>query len=154
MPYLIDGHNLIPHIPGLKLQDLDDEKHLTEMLDAFCRKSRKTMTVYFDQGQPGGLPVQKLGNVTVRFVRQGITADEGLFKHLKRLGGAARNWTVVSSDREVIANARSCHARMVSSADFARDLLKTLEGRDGAKTEDVHLNEDEIQGWLDLFGGE
>ena len=31
MPYLIDGHNLIPKM-GLKLADLDDEMQLIELL--------------------------------------------------------------------------------------------------------------------------
>jgi hypothetical protein len=41
MPYLIDGHNLIPKIPGMNLGDVDDETQLIEMLQEFCRRRRK-----------------------------------------------------------------------------------------------------------------
>ena len=37
MPYLIDGHNLIPKVRGLSLQSMDDEMELVELLQEFCR---------------------------------------------------------------------------------------------------------------------
>ena len=55
MPYIIDGHNLIPRIPDLSLQDIDDEMQLVEMLQDFCRISRKKVEVYFDNAPPGQL---------------------------------------------------------------------------------------------------
>ena len=36
MPYLIDGHNLIPKL-GLRLESLDDEMELIAILQEFCR---------------------------------------------------------------------------------------------------------------------
>ena len=35
MSYLIDGHNLIPKIPGLTLRQMDDENELIEILQRF-----------------------------------------------------------------------------------------------------------------------
>jgi hypothetical protein len=32
MPYIVDGHNLIPKVPGLNLQDMEDELQLVELL--------------------------------------------------------------------------------------------------------------------------
>ena len=37
MPYLIDGHNLIPKVAGLSLKAVDDEMQLIELLQEFCR---------------------------------------------------------------------------------------------------------------------
>ena len=71
MPYIIDGHNLIPKIPGLSLQEMDDEQHLLEMLQEFCRRQRKQVEVFFDNAPPGGVRARNLGLVTARFVRQG-----------------------------------------------------------------------------------
>ena len=39
MPYLIDGHNLIPKL-GLRLDSLDDEEQLIPRLQEFCRLRR------------------------------------------------------------------------------------------------------------------
>ncbi len=120
MPYLIDGHNLIPKVPGLSLQEMDDEQHLLEMLQEFCRRQRKQVEVFFDNAPPGGVRARNLGSVTARFVRQGTTADDAIRKRLANLGRAARNWTVVSSDQAVQAEARAVQAQPMPSESFAR----------------------------------
>ncbi|MBP1702274.1 MAG: hypothetical protein H6Q38_1381, partial [Chloroflexi bacterium] len=43
MPYIVDGHNLIPKIPGLSLRAIDDEMQLIELLQEFCRVQRKAL---------------------------------------------------------------------------------------------------------------
>ncbi len=57
MLILIDGHNLIPKIPGMSLADLDDENQLIPLLQTYCRKRRNTVEVYFDRA-----PVGRAGN--------------------------------------------------------------------------------------------
>ena len=42
MPFLIDGHNLIPKL-GLRLDSFDDEVELINKLNEFCRITRKTL---------------------------------------------------------------------------------------------------------------
>jgi hypothetical protein len=94
--------------------------------------------------------------VKARFVPQGGSADAAIMARLARLGGEARNWTVVSSDRQVIAAARARQAASLSSADFAARLVQTLsEAPQGADAETgMELSEAEIGEWLELFGGE
>ena len=53
MPFIVDGHNLIPKVPGLNLQDMEDELQLVELLQEFCRINRKQVEVYFDNAPPG-----------------------------------------------------------------------------------------------------
>ena len=53
MPLIIDGHNLIPKIPGLSLQAIDDETQLVELLGEYCRLSRRQVEVFFDNAPPG-----------------------------------------------------------------------------------------------------
>lgn len=157
MPYIIDGHNLIPKIPGLSLDVIDDEQKLIEMLQEFCRRRRKRVDVYFDNAPPGGMRVRKLGVVTARFVRSGQTADDAIRTRLKRMGRSARNWTVVSSDRRVQASAQAVKARVESSELFSEVLLQTLgwgpQERDKPQGE-APLSPDEVESWLRLFGGE
>jgi predicted RNA-binding protein with PIN domain len=155
MPIIIDGHNLIPRIPGLSLQSVNDETQLIEMLQEYCRKSRKKIEVFFDNAPPGTPRARTYTNLTARFIREGMTADHAIRGKLKRLGREARNWTVVSSDHEVQSAARAARATVVSSDDFARRLLQTLAGSpvEGENPERP-LSEEELDDWLTLFGEE
>jgi len=150
MPYLIDGHNLIGKIPSLTLDDLDDEKELILLLQSYCQEVRKDAEVYFDHSSSGHARAQVHGRVTARFVRSGETADQAIARRLKRLGNAAANWTIVSSDREVLAAAKRARARTLSSESFSQELLAG-QSSDGA-VDSPKISEDEIEDWLKLFG--
>lgn len=155
MPYIIDGHNLIPKVPGLSLQEVDDEQHLIEMLQEFCRRQRKQAEVFFDNAPPGGVRALSLGSVTARFVRQGVPADDAIRKRLKNLGRAARNWTVVSSDHAVQAEARAAQAQVASSEAFARLLVRVLREAPADMDErETAPNPEELDEWLQLFGSD
>jgi len=152
MPYIIDGHNLIPRVPGLSLDEIDDETRLVELLQEFCRRDRKRVEVFFDRAAPGGSRLRKYGCVTARFVRHGSTADEAIEGRLRRLGGEARNYTVVSSDHSVQSAARSVKARVINSADFVNILFSSnAETADDSQREKTSLSQSEVDEWLDLF---
>jgi len=153
MPYIIDGHNLIPKVPGLSLGEIDDEMLLVEILQEFCRRQRKQVEVFFDQAAPGGVRARKFGCVTARFVSQGRTADTVIKDRLMRLGGEARNYSVVSSDRAVQASARAARARVVSSEEFAGSILSKgiNKPEDFGGLDDAPVSGDEIDEWLELF---
>ena len=55
MPYLIDGHNLIPKL-GLRLDSIDDESELIAILQEFSRRERRQVEVFFD-----GAPAARAG---------------------------------------------------------------------------------------------
>ena len=150
MPYLIDGHNLIGKIPSLNLDDLDDEKELIQMLQRYCQEMGKDAEVYFDHSASGHARAQVHGRVTARFVRSGETADQAMARHLKRLGNAAANWTVVSSDREVLSAAKRSRARVLSSENFSQELL--AENTSAGSAVSPAISNDEIDDWLKLFG--
>jgi predicted RNA-binding protein with PIN domain len=155
MPYLIDGHNLIPKVAGLSLGDIDDEVQLIEQLQEFCRLQRKQVEIHFDNAPAGQPRARVYGPVTARFTRAGKSADQSIQEHLTRLGKAARNWTVVSSDRSVQVSARAARAQVMSSEAFAALLRRALEGGPASaeQSPDADLPPDELQDWLDLFGG-
>jgi predicted RNA-binding protein with PIN domain len=157
MPFLIDGHNLIPKL-GLDLNSFDDENELVMRLNEYCRLSRKgNIEVYFDNAPPGGPESRKVGLITAHFVRRPLIADEAIRLRLKKLGRAARNWSVVSSDRRVQAEARAAGATVISSDEFAATVIDTLRvgppPRDhplpGAKP--GGMSERELNEWLALF---
>ena len=153
MPYLIDGHNLIGRMPGISLKDLDDEKMLISRLQSFYQQVHKPMEVFFDQAPPGMQGRRKYGMLTVVFVRKGKTADDAIRDRLRQLGKTAANWVVVSSDRQVQGEAHSHHASVISSDEFARQVLVAGHGADrgGSDKPVPPQTEDEMQDWLDLF---
>ena len=153
MPYIIDGHNLIPKIPGMSLQDIDDEIQLVNLLQEFCRIRRKQVEVYFDNAPPGSPEARNFGRVVARFVRQGRTADQAIQMKLKRLGGEARNWTVVSSDGEVQANARTARAKIITAEVFAQRVFEALgDTADSYLEPESDLSPEEVENWMQIFG--
>lgn len=153
MPIIIDGHNLIPQIPGIELSDVDDEAKLIRRLKAYCDRSNRRATVYFDSGFPGMDRRSPSRNLTVHFVLPPRTADDAIIEHIQRLGREAPNWTIVSDDREIQAEARYARARLMSSSAFAQSLTspasEALEYEEEKPVEPV--NADEIQEWEQLF---
>jgi uncharacterized protein len=154
VPFIIDGHNLIPKIPGLELRDVDDELQLIKMLQEFCRIQRKKVDVYFDNAPPGSTRSRHFGSVTAHFIRQGYSADQAIQDKLKQLKRAAVNWTVVSTDHKVQSFARLAGAQVCSSEQFAANLIEILSRRDGEEPDDDQgdLSPDDLQEWLRLFG--
>ena len=150
MRYLIDGHNLIPNLPGLSLESLDDEQELIQRLQVFCAQGGHQVEVYFDNAPPGQAGKRPFGQVTAHFVRAGSTADAAIARRLISLGRAARQWCVVSSDRSVQAAARAAQAKVQSGLEFA---LRMQAPPAAAKAEDADtpLSPDEVDEWLEIF---
>lgn len=149
MPYLIDGHNLIPKL-GLRLDSIDDENELIAILQEFCRRDRKQVDVYFDGAPAAHAGTRRLGAVTAHFVRLGTTADTAIRNRLKTLGRSAKNWTVVSSDRQVQAEAHAARAEIVSSDSFAA-MLKQARDAAPKASGNRKLSDDEVNEWMRLF---
>ncbi len=156
MPYLIDGHNLIPKLPGVSLSDIDDEKRLIEILQEFARhKPGKRIEVYFDRRAPGARRTHTFGNIRAHFIAPPADADAAIISRLKKLGGAARTWTVVSSDRRVQAAAREAGARVLQAEEFTRQIRAANSATRSSplpsqKTQ-ANLSPEEIDEWEALF---
>lgn len=154
MPYLIDGHNLIPKL-GLRLEAFDDELELIARLNEFARFSRKTgLEVYFDGAPPLQAGSRKIGLVQAHFVRQGKIADDAIRDRLLALGKRAKNWVVVSSDRMVQANARAAHATLLSAEEFAAQMQSVARAGPPADEKSAAMSAEELAGWQALFSGE
>jgi len=165
MLYLIDGHNLIPKIPGMSLKDINDEQELIDLLKRYCAARQHNVEVFFDKAPAGYAGTRAYGRVTAHFVRDTNIADNAIRARLNALGAAARNVSVVSSDRQVQAEARSHYAAVISSDGFAAELVAFLPAADDpgksrpkkrAKKDssEVQLSQAELDEFLRLFGGE
>ena len=151
MPYMIDGHNLIPKVRGLSLQNPDDELELIKRLQTFCRVRRQAVEVYFDKAATGRSGTTNFGMVKAHFVPQNSNADTAIRQALKRLARKARNWQVVSSDRQVQAEARSAHAAVITAEEFAAQLEEALVQAVKSPPGGQGLSSDEVDAWLELF---
>lgn len=151
MTLIIDGHNLIPHIPGIDLADPDDEAKLIRLLQDYCRVRRKKGVVFFDRAPAGWAGVRQYGMVQAHFVLEGTTADDAIVTHLKKLAKRAKNVTVVSSDRQVQAAARAVHARVMTCEAFAADWVQLSAKQPGLDPREQPLSEEDVSAWEQLF---
>jgi predicted RNA-binding protein with PIN domain len=150
MPYLIDGHNLIPKL-GLRLDSFDDEAQLLLRLQEFCRLRRAQVEVYFDGAPAGQLSTRKAGVVTAHFVRQDSSADAAIEARLTKMGKTARNWSVVSSDARVQSAARSAQATVMTAEEFTQEMIKAQTTHSTKSTSESVLSPQEVDEWLKFF---
>jgi predicted RNA-binding protein with PIN domain len=160
---IIDGHNLIPNVPGLSLQQIDDEEKLIELVLLYARKYGTHAEVFFDNAPIGHAGARSYGIINAHFIQSGKTADEAIVQFLNRLKKSARNASVVTSDRRVQAEARALGASTISSDEFAQELAvvqaeaasqararsKPAAPKAPPKSEEGERNLDQ---WYDLFG--
>ena len=156
MHYLIDGHNLIGQMADIDLADPDDEVKLIQRMRSWSARGRKRkVTIYFDHGLLGGMDRGlSSGPVKVIFAPSGRTADALLINRIRRVKNAAE-YTLVSSDRSVIAAAENCRMDFWRSEEFARrmDQERDQNKQDSADDhlQDLAMNEDEFEMWLKMF---
>ncbi len=152
MTLVIDGHNLVPKIPGMRLTDLDDESELIQLVQQYCRLRRNNAELFFDGALPGMPGVKTGGLVHVHNVPKGMTADQAIVDFLSARGKAAKNYTLVSSDRRVQAEARSLGCTILSSDQFSAELVNTLsQMSEEKKKQDKPLSAAEVDEWLEWF---
>lgn len=156
MPLLIDGHNLIGHLPDLSLEDADDEQALVERLRRYRARTRQRIVVVFDRGAPtSSAPSLSGGGVEVVFARAGHSADALILERLDR-ERHPQSWTVVTADRALAAQARALRAHVLDPADFIRRLTPprptSVGPRKASADEDEKpLSAGNVEEWLRLF---
>ncbi len=156
MAFVIDGSNFLGHsVPGGH-RDPEARAALVGRLLAFQRHTRSRILLVFD-----GPPDERFGDgrlgekFRVVFPRPGEKADAII---QDTLSGPVdrRRFSVVTSDRELRAFARSRGARVLSCREFELRLKTTLrrgrEGRELAKRTEFPTRL-ETKLWLDLFQG-
>ncbi len=149
MPFLIDGHNVIAALPDIDLEDPDDEAKLVVKLRAWSGRVRRKAIVIFDGGIAGG-PSRVLSTPEVRVVfaaKYHSTADRIIKERLSSLPDAP-NWTVISSDREVLDNARMIGAKTLTAQDFVERLEQSMEVE---KEKPEGVSAAEVETWLEVF---
>lgn len=155
MRWLIDGHNLIGHMPNLRLDDPNDEEKLVEYLRRYRARTGHQITVVFDAGpsyHPG--TTIKQGGITVQFVPPGQTADQIIKRRVYRVKNP-QAIMVVTSDRSIQQAARQARVRVVTAQEFGQQLLRlsgAVRAEESAGSQaDVQLSAEEVDEWLKIF---
>jgi uncharacterized protein len=154
MRYLIDGHNLIPKIRSLSLQDIDDEEKLIAYLNRFSTKARAQVEVYFDKAPIDSARSVKIGAVRVHFIRMGSSADAAMIERVQKMGTSTQGVTVVSSDHAIQNVAKRMKLKLISSDEFSGLIEDKLARQEVSVDNGTRLSDDEISEWLRLFGNE
>lgn len=153
MHYVIDGHNLIPFIRGIRLSDLDDELELIRQLQDFARVKRARIEVYFDRAAAGHSGSRSIGNIKAIFVPISSTADAAITKRIRSMGSQAGTCTVVTSDAKIISECKRMRAKVLSSGEFAKLIERAREKESDEGRNETDIDQEEVDRWLDLFLG-
>ncbi len=110
------------------------------------------MEVYFDNAPAGTPRARQYGSVTAFFVRSNKTADQAIMERLRALKKEARNYTVVSSDRQVQKAAHANQATVMASETFiAQFIFPKSKPQLTQEKPDQPLDPSEIEDWLKMF---
>lgn len=156
MPYLIDGHNLIAHLPQIDMRSQTDEIELVILLRGHVAKHQRRIVVIFDHGLPGGASKYSNKAVEVVFASAGQNDADTILKERIRRTPDPRNWTLVSSDQGVIEVARQAGMKVQRSDAFARELqaLGMKPRSEPGEWEKPQVRQKEIDELFEAFGGE
>lgn len=155
MAYIIDGHNLIAHMPDISLDDPDDEAKLVMRLKQYMMRRGKRCTVIFDQGLPGGVDTLRTNSsVEVVFAPNHTTADRVIIERI-RSQRDPHHWQVVTSDKAIADAARAQGLTVIGAVEFAA-MLAAASAPDTPDDEDPNprMSPDEIRYWLRQFGAD
>lgn len=154
MVYYIDGHNLIPKIPGMSLKQMDDEEHLLELLSEFARLKRKSLEVYFDKAPDGHSGTKQHGLIRVHYVTHRTIADEAIIHQVLKAGRRVSEIVVVSSDNHVIRQCTAAGAKTQTSDQFANELIHLLDSAESSGQSQMQhdMSPTELEEWLRIFG--
>ena len=159
--YLIDGHNLIGsgRVPGINLQQEDDEYRLAQWLRARQPRLRQAIVVVFDSGIPGGWSRELSGGgVTVVFAaQQRNRADQVIFERVQR-ELVRTEITVVTNDTVLREAAGSLGAKTMDVSTFMARVSKQSKRKPKDRAQrpqaEPKLAKAEVEEWLALFEGQ
>ena len=156
MPYLIDGSNLIGHIPTLDLFDPRSKHHLVAQLSIFQATKKTNIILVFDGPPDPELFGEKFRRKEFSLIWPDMEESaDTVIKQLIEKQTDVRHFYVVSSDREIKTFARKNKAKVLDCGEFHKLIKATLkkykESR-AMKKEDITLSPLEMDHWLDIFG--
>jgi uncharacterized protein len=152
---IIDGHNLIPKVPGLHLKDAEDEAHLTEIIQEYCRLARRSAELFFDGAPAPQVNQRKHGLVRVHFVMIGSSADDAIIQYVRSHSKEKDSLTIVSSDHRIQNAVLGMGCVFISSEVFARNMNTVFSSDKGVQQiKEKTPTASEVDEWMGLFNSD
>jgi len=145
---LVDGHNLIHHDAGLRRFVDADMGRAHRVLERRLH-GRKRVHLFYDGGPDGARRTHR-GGLDIHYTGGG-SADDAIVAWLQAHPGLPA--TVVTDDRELAGRCRAHGARVQATASLAGD-GPSAAAADGSEPDRGPPPPDEVDGWLEAFGGE
>lgn len=152
MNYLIDGFNLGYKIPAIAslLKKGETEKAIPLILNhvsARLRGSNDIIVVFDGKSGITSFPSAQ-GRIRVKFSRKPQTADD-IIRQFIRNESHPKDWTVISSDNEIIFTARDMGAQVLNADQFVSPIITSSKQKNNSEKYDPQ-NVD-VDSWLKLF---
>ncbi len=146
---LVDGHNLIGRSNSLSLEE-EEQSRAALLSRIWAQKGHKgeKVVVVFDGNRPRGNAGEKTGSVGAFYTPSGKSADDEIIRRVDSANSPA-SITVVTSDRELAARAKSRGAKVKSAEEFWRALSKSPSQKSPCE-KPAPSNADAAM-WLEIF---
>ena len=142
MPLVIDGNNLL-HRLALNERNRHDVRR--RALDT-VRHENLRVTIVFDGPPEGGSPaIEHLGRVTVHY-SGASSADDVILRLLPR-GSRAKEWTVVTDDRDLRSRVCRAGAQVRSLSDWRRRRSRSPQ----RPAYEPRISSHEVADWEEFF---
>jgi len=156
MPFLIDGNNLIGHMPTLDLSDPRSKRRLVDQLAMFQAAKKTKIILVFDGPMDPDLAGDdfRRKEFSILWPDMEESADSIIKKQIK-IQTDLRRLYVVSSDREIQNFARKNKAKTLDCQQFHKRMrwaLKEYKESQAMNKDDAALTSLEVEHWLDIFG--
>ena len=151
---IIDGWNVcwkIPSIAELIPDHLEKARNqLNTLIKNFFQGKKVVYKIFYD-GQPLILSGDFRPDHSVYFSTSPEKADELIIKFLQKQS-RRRNWTVITSDRELRQRVKNLDAQTLTSEAFISKLSsKSSRNQKTNLKENPHIGQEDISYWLDKF---
>jgi hypothetical protein len=144
VPILVDGNNLLHRLPHRHR----GRQELRQLCLDLVRREGLQLVLVFDGHPPAGGPTREsLGRLTIVYAAP-RSADDAIIASLPP-GSGARNFVVVTDDRELGQRARRAGARVRP----LRDWWPKLVAPEVEPTREGGLSADQVAEWEALFSG-
>jgi len=156
--FIIDGHNLIGSglVPGIRLDQEDDEWRLVQWLRGRQPRLRQAIVVVFDGGVPGGWSRSLSGGgVQVIFAAAHRSKADNVILNRLRAEMPRSNVTVVTNDAVLRQAVLGLRAQVMRADEFLARINRTPKRRSAplpSARPEPQLSPKELEEWLRLFG--
>lgn len=150
---IIDGWNVcwkLPEISKYIPKDLEKARSQFNYIikNFFYRKKVQYKIIY--DGQSMIFSPDRL-NEAIQFSNDPEKADDLILKFIKKQSDR-KQWTVITSDRQLAARAKNFGAQILSSESFIQKLRKTKTNQNNIDSHtNPKINKDDLNYWLNKF---